>query len=569
MGILKLGGIASGLDTETLIKQLMTVERRPISLLEQRRDGYITKANAWRDLNSRLLTLQNRVGDLKALSAATWKARSVSVSDSQVLSAQVSAGAETGTYAVNVSQLATFSTVVSSLSSAGTYTDLGLAGDIHLYDGNGADTGKTVTVAATDSLGDIANKINGDKANLGLSASVLQVAPGEFRLVVTGNTGVANDFSLRGPLFDETWTSGRLVSDATAALGFAGTIEVWDSGTNTYTGQSISVVNTDSLDDIALNINTNSAALGFTADVVENTSGQYSLVLSPNAGNSTDFYFAGVAGPDDPVAELSLALSAPAAKTTTASDAALTVNNIAITSAENRVSSAIPGVTLNLLKTGTANVSTAKDTNKLVDAVQSFVDTYNSVVDFMDSLTQYDPKTKATGMLQGESAVLSLRTSLSNRLSDPITGLDPNGLNHLSEVGISTERFVTGASVTGKLTFDKAKFQAALESDPDGVEKLFTLSDGANKGFVVKTLETLESYTRVTGTLLGEATSLERQATDTKARVDRWDNDVAPLKEKRLRDQFIALEKAMSVFQSQGSWLSAQLSGLQQNSTRR
>jgi flagellar hook-associated protein 2 len=466
VGNLKLGGLASGLDTETLIKQLMSLERRPIALMEQRQSQLITRANAWRDINSRLLTLQNRMADLTSISAATWNARTVSVADSSVLSARTTGTSEVGTYAVDVVGLATSQTWKSELAVVDATVGLGVTGSI-VVDG-GIGDGKTLTIAATDSLNKIAADINTRKAELGFTASVLKVGDNDFRLVLRGSgSGLGNYFELKDDPIDPLETAGS---------------------------------------DLLMTAGTATAA-------------------------------------------------------TTAANGLVKVNNIDISTSANILADAIPGVTLTLAKLGSTNVTVAKDTQRAVEAVKNFVDQYNSVIEFIDQQSRYDSKTKVGGPLVGESTAQALRTALARTIQDKV-GTLPDAVNSLGMIGISSERFAGAGTATGKLRFDQSKFLTAFNSDPESVVKLFTMDDGTNKGVAVRTATLLENYTKVGGFLLTKAKTIEDGATYAKSRINHHDTVILPQKEKRLRDQFTALEKAMSLFQSQGSWLTQQLDAL-------
>lgn len=454
MGILKLGGIASGLDTESLIKQLLSIERRPVSILETRRDELTTEMNAWRDLNTRLLNLQNRVSDLKKLTSAAWTAKKASVSDTSVLGASAASTALTGTYSVNVTALSKATTYQSSVTAADVSTPLGLADTITVSGGPG--DGKTIVLDGSESLSTLATNLN--NADLGFTASVLQVSPGTYALIMKGKDGATNDFSL----------------------------------TDTGSGVAAQLMGT---------------------------------------------------------------------KATTAANAQLTVNNIAIQSATNTVQDAIPGVTLTLQKEGTANVIVAEDTQKAVDAVKGFVDQYNSVVDFIETQTKYDTRSKKAGTLFGEGLVQSINSSLSKRVLEKVTGLTGD-IDALSQIGITTSRFVPGSPVSGKLTFDQAKFTEALQNDPEAVMNLFTLDDGTNKGVAVRTEEWLKSYTKTGGIVLNQVQSRDSEIERLKGRISYFDETLLPMKEQRLRNQFLSLEKAMSTFQNQGNWLSMQISSM-------
>lgn len=460
MGVLKLGGLASGLDTEGIVKQLMTLERQPVTLLQKRKDALTTAAGAWRDLNSRLLNLQSRLSDLKSYGNAVWSAKKASVADQTILTASADTTAQPGTYTVNVTALAKATTWEAALAVADPAAALGQAGTMTVTGGPG--NAKTITVTAADSLNSIVSKINGD-STLGFTASVVQVGPGDNRLVLNGKNGAASDFSL------------------------------------------------------------------------SDTTGTVAAYLKVDAATGI--------------------------KVNTAADGAATVNNIAVTFADNTVKNAIPGVTLNVLKIGTTTVSTAWDSQKALDAVKAFVDQYNSVIDYIGTQTSYDAKTKKAGTLFGESLVQSVQSVLSGKLGGVVGSLPPDK-NALAMVGITTEKFAKGGDVSGKLTFDSAKFQKALTENPDAVMKLFTMDDGANKGVAVRTLDWLQNYTRTGGLVLNQVTTLDKQVDDIKERISYYDDVILPMKEERLRKQFNGLEKAMNMFQSQGQWLSQQLASL-------
>ena len=227
MGILKLGGIASGMDTEGLITTLMNLERRPLQTLQTRQSKFTTEANAWRDLNTRMLTLKTRFDDLKGLADGLWTAKKATPSDTTVLTATAAPNAAAGSYTVNVTALAKATQWQSGVMSGGprddANEDLGLSGTIRVASGPKA--GETFAVSATDSLTDIAATINANKADLGFSASVVQVNPGDYRLVIKGETGTTNDFALENDGADTLADAlgltavGGAVKNSTAANG--------------------------------------------------------------------------------------------------------------------------------------------------------------------------------------------------------------------------------------------------------------------------------------------------------------------------------------------------------------
>ena len=471
MGILKIGGLASGLDTDNLIKTLMSLERRPLTAMQTKRDQGTTEASAWRDLNTRVLTLQKRIEELSLLTSSDYSARKSTSSDTTI--AQIFESRSTaanGTYLVEVTTLAGATTWQSGLLDSGAVDDptkaLNLSGKIMVS--GGAKDGATLTIEATDTLNDIVTDINSKSADLGFTASVSQVNPGDYRLILKGTNGAANDFKI----VDEPLSGSTVATDL-------------------------------KLTDLA------------------------------------------------------------ATKLTTAANGTMKVNGSTITFAENTVKDAVGGVTLTVNKVGTTTVTVSKDSSKVIDAVKKVVDQYNSVIDFMDTLTSYDKETKKAGTLFGDARVNDLRDGIRKMLVDKV-GEQPDAYNSLGILGITTAAFSAGGSngYSGKLNFDQDKFSKAMEVNPDALRAMFTVNTDKAQGVAVRARAYLDNYTRADGILTGRATAIQKGVDDIKAQIKRWEEQILPKREERLRAQFLGLEKAMSSLQNQGNWLSQQIKSL-------
>jgi flagellar hook-associated protein 2 len=106
MAGIQLSGLASGLDTEGMITQLMALERQPATRWAQQKTVSDAKESALKDVLTRIKNLQNTANDLKSIT--TWlPTQSVDTTDPTKLSAVATAGAAPGAYSVSVSQLAT------------------------------------------------------------------------------------------------------------------------------------------------------------------------------------------------------------------------------------------------------------------------------------------------------------------------------------------------------------------------------------------------------------------------------------------------------------------------------
>jgi flagellar hook-associated protein 2 len=191
MAGIRLPGVGSGLDTDAIVSQLMAIERRPVTLLQQKSDKLKTEADAWRDLNSRLLNLQARLADLK--NSSVWDSRKVTVGDSTIVTVTATSSAALANHTINSTAMAQATTWLSKRNIANPDAALNRTGVIQI-NSPGANNGKTISVASTESLRDIVTKINADPT-LGLKAEVVQVGA-NFRLQVTSNVGAVNDFTL-------------------------------------------------------------------------------------------------------------------------------------------------------------------------------------------------------------------------------------------------------------------------------------------------------------------------------------------------------------------------------------
>ncbi len=205
----RVGGIASGLDTEGLINSLVAIERIPINRMNQQRQLAQARSDAWTDISTKVSAFRTAVDDLRYRGGL--EAVSASSSDATVASVSVTGTANPSSLAFTVDQLAATHSVVTSGSHATAATAVG-AGTVTLtIDGVDHD----VTTTASTTLTQLAASI--DALGIGVDASVLTVASGDVRLALTAeSSGSDGEFS-----FSETGTSlgtGSVVSQAANAL---------------------------------------------------------------------------------------------------------------------------------------------------------------------------------------------------------------------------------------------------------------------------------------------------------------------------------------------------------------
>ncbi len=187
MGI-SAAGMLSGLDVDGLVSSLMATEQQPLRNLQAKQSSYNSQLSAYGTLKSAVSTFQTAV---KALSNDALQALKTSSSKTDIVgvSATKGGGATSGTYSIEVSQLAQSDKLVSS--GVDTSSKFAAGGAMEITVG-----GKMVPVKLNEeaTLAGVANAIN--KANAGVSATILNDGK-QDRLVITGTkTGVTNTVSI-------------------------------------------------------------------------------------------------------------------------------------------------------------------------------------------------------------------------------------------------------------------------------------------------------------------------------------------------------------------------------------
>ena len=143
---------------------------------------------------------------------------------------------------------------------------------------------------------------------------------------------------------------------------------------------------------------------------------------------------------------------------------------IVLASANARFEGVVPGLTTEVLEASESpvQVTVAGDDKPLVDSVQSFVDSFNSIRSTLTQLTSFDAEALTTGLLFGRSEVIRIETDLANLLTGTFSA--SSEIRSLGTIGLSLND-------KGELEFNKTKFRSAYETNPAEVERLLTTKE--------------------------------------------------------------------------------------------
>jgi len=180
MSTLRLPGLLTGIDTATLIEQMMAIERRSLNLYAERKSMWQERQDALSTLETKLSNLRNSV---RALSDAdALRAFSISSSDTDILTADTSYNAFEGNHNVVINQLATSERWIHATGKE--YAEDYVGAGTFIYSYNNKET--SITTTATTTLSDMVGLINNDANNPGVTASLLYYN-NAYHLVLNGN----------------------------------------------------------------------------------------------------------------------------------------------------------------------------------------------------------------------------------------------------------------------------------------------------------------------------------------------------------------------------------------------
>ncbi|QJP06623.1 flagellar filament capping protein FliD [Pseudomonas multiresinivorans] len=277
----------------------------------------------------------------------------------------------------------------------------------------------------------------------------------------------------------------------------AGDIDTQGTLTLSQNGKSfdidLSKIDTDgdgsnSLDELAAAINKATDNTGVKATLVR-SNGQVSLVLGADKSGAANAIGLSLSGTDSGNSAFESAIGNPQ-ELSKAQDARVRLggeSGMLLSNASNTFDNIIDGVSVTFTqaqKSGEAAITmtVAQDQSETKKKVQTFIDAFNALASQIDSLTAAgDQNGNARGALAGDSSVRAIDNALNQMVRTTFGGAN------LINFGISADR-------SGKLTLDATRFEKAIASDPEGLDKLFmgkgNLLDSLDKGVAVYTNST-------------------------------------------------------------------------------
>ncbi|WP_107942134.1 flagellar hook-associated protein 2 [Metasolibacillus fluoroglycofenilyticus] len=525
--VMRIGGLASGMDIDSIVEKLMQAEKAPLNKLYQNKQKYEWQRDAYRDVNKQLKAFDDYIqknmmykkdfakkvviSSNSAVSATPTSAQNGQTLNIDHIEKIARAGNTTGGDGI----IAAGTEGTKKLSEIGGITPGTVEMSVLQTDGTYKDV--TLTFSENDSINDVISKIkNGDDGKgTGLNA---------FYDKASGKISISTQATGAG----ENYKEAR-----------------WDQASSEYTFADTSA----------------------------------SVVIKSDANNFFDSLGFGTKELRDPADKEGPSVGK--SLITNGENAKLTVNGMEIERQSNTFE--LDGFTITLNNTfngaGSQPISlTAKtDTDNMVDKIKEFVETYNSLIDSLNSqikekkyrdflpLTEeqkkdmkekeieaWEEKAKS-GLLRGDSIIQSV---LSNMRTDMYSkGAASNEeFNALFKIGITTS---SKTSENGKLEIDEDKLRAAIEKDPDAVYSLFS-GTVENPGIADRLQKSIKTATINIEKKAGKADSVNNTfnlgltLNDVETRIEAWKTKLANI-EQRYWKQFTAMETAINKANQQSS----------------
>ncbi|QSB49482.1 flagellar hook-associated protein 2 [Parageobacillus toebii] len=521
---MRIGGLASGMDIDQIVKDLMKVERMPLDKLKQKKQLLEWQRDDYREMNKLLQELDTLIFD-GVFKQSTFLKKTVTSSDESVVTA----------VATNVAANQTVELKdITQLASAARWTS---ETEITTTNGKIDPNAKleTITFIAKDSNGDVQNK----QFTTSFSLKFEVIKPGSTTPEIVDIT------------IDPTADTLNSVISKLNQNSKLGVSAFYDE----FTGKLV--------------ITKNETGEGASIKVIEGASD----------GTSGTIGFLNALGFESARANNELTGKVDG------QNAKFTINGLPTERTTNTFT--INGMTYTLKNTktsGTITISTTTDTDSIFNSIKAFVDKYNEVISKINAelkeerYRNYPPLTdeqkeamtekqielweeKArSGMLRGDSILSSGLSKMRMDLYTKVEGSNITiGFSQLAEIGITTSsNYLDG----GKLIIDETKLRQKIQENPNAIYRLFN-NDSTNyseKGIVRRLRDTIKDTIGKIEQKAGKTIwtnqqfAIGRDLIQIDSQIDRFEDRLKEIEDRYWR-QFTAMEKAIQRANEQSMYL--------------
>lgn len=241
---MRISGLASGMDTDTMVKQLMSVARIPLDTVNQKKQTLEWQRESYREINSKLVDFRNNKLSNYRLSQTLNTQKATVSGDTNALKATATSSANGISMSVVVDQLATKTGIDISLTSSKRVCNKTTLESLN--NGKGSDSfdltineGTTLKFSKTDTIATVVGKIN----STGKATAVFDEVTGKLSISAKEYGVEAKDFTVSGT-FKDLFGKDAFGKDASVEVGKSAIVTIngqqpsmhFDSNTITVNG---------------------------------------------------------------------------------------------------------------------------------------------------------------------------------------------------------------------------------------------------------------------------------------------------------------------------------------------
>ena len=601
---MRISGLMSGMDTESIISQLVEAKRTKVNKAVKAQKSLKYKQDAWKTLNAQIKKLHTT-----ALSNMRWEGsfvkKTTKVSNNNKVSVITGEMAMNGVHSLKVNQMAQSGNLtggkltrkdgeaVTGNTMLGELTGPTLAGQglIVVENGTGENSRTPITMDETTTISDFVGALRSAGLNANFDESNGRI------YVAAKASGTENDFNIR------TYQNGEGMYDAASAANGLQMLQALGLDYSNSAKDSIEGM----IDGVNLALDSGSALNGWTAELkimadnlgfVDSNGKIRKDLTDDDYKNLAIQMLNGTSGVSDSGLKNWANQWLNRGQKLDASDAKITLDGVEYSSSKNTFE--INGLTLTVNATTDPNetitITTEDDTDGIYDMIKNFFKEYNSLINQMDKLYNADSSKGYEPLLDEEKEAMSeseieewetkikdsilrkdssLNTIASEMKRIMMEGVnmaeegEPKKMMYLSQFGINTRGYfiaaeneknayhIDGDSDDADTSGNADKLKSMIANDPDTVVKFFTT--------LSRTL-----YDRMTEVMAGTEYSSAYTAYDDKKMQLEYDEYTVKIKEleDKLADyedkwyaKFAAMETAMAKMQQNASAVTALLGG--------
>jgi flagellar hook-associated protein 2 len=505
MAGIRIGGLASGMDIDTIVSDLMKAERIPLDKLTQKKQTVEWQRDDYRDMNKLLKELDDMlfINENSIGREATFLKKSVSSSDDSKVSAKAINAQTNISSTIDVLSLANSSTWKTSGNINYTAQDIELKFKVK-------DPGATeyryssIKLSASDSLDTVVSKINSSTLGVTAMKEKIKISDTEYKetIVFTNNkTGAGVEIALD----DRDAASETATQTFMSSLGFT-----WGGAT----GKTL--VADQNGQDATIKVN------GYEMQKSSNT-----FVV-----NGIEYTAKGVT------------TSPVTISSSTDIDSILD----SVVQFVNKYNEVIDKIN------GKLSEERYRDYQPLTDEQKN---------DMEDKTIELWEEKAKSGLLKNDSILTSGLNSMRLDFYAPVKNLtNAEGFQQLAEIGIKTS---SNYLEKGKLIIDEAKLREKIQENPSAIYQLFNADGGTEEttGIAKRLRETIKDTISNIEEKAGNSLKVNNQYTlgrnlnSIEDQIDRFEDRLAKVEDRYWR-QFTAMEKAIQQSNSQMSYLMQQ-----------